>query len=139
MADFEGLTLDALLHEYIQDRLKRRYAGPYPQNDPSARRFLFAARRVPGFLNALHEGDIIAAILIFIHGRGATYQIGWSGPMGRDCNATYLLLWNAVKTLKERGITHFDLGGVNDAGAAGVKSFKSGMKGHDMALIGQYS
>lgn len=133
-----GVTLPELMAAYIDDRLKKRYPGPSPKMVRTLAEFC-VPRGECLIYNALHDGDMIAAILILVHGRAATYQIGWNGPMGRDCNAHHFLLWAAMNDLQARGITDFDLGGVNDEGAAAVKTFKQGLRGHEIALIGQYN
>ena len=88
---------------------------------------------------ALSDDKAIGAILIFCHGQGATYQIGWSGKAGRDQGAHYLLLWDAISVLQNKGVKDFDLGGVNEDEAKGVKRFKSGMGGRLVSLPGIYS
>ena len=51
-------------------------------------------------LRARKDGRDIAAVLIFIHGKAATYQIGWTSPdLGRKCNAHHFLLWQAMDML----------------------------------------
>lgn len=87
---------------------------------------------------AQKEGRKIAAIMVFKHGKSATYQCGWTSPLGRDNNANHLLLWSAVRMLRDDGIQDFDLGGVNDETAKGVKSFKEGLGGKTICLVGHY-
>lgn len=135
--DENGKSLSFLLQNYMKDRLKKRYAGPSPKIIAAIAEYTLPTQECL-VLNALSSGEIIASLLIFCHGKSATYQIGWSGATGRDNNAHYFLLWHALRILQERGITAFDLGGVNDEGAKNVKIFKSGMGGHEMTLIGQY-
>ena len=81
---------------------------------------------------------MIAAVMIFIHGRGATYQAGWTTPYGRDKGAHHLLLWQAIVALKQRGVTSFDLGG-HTHDNEGLMRFKQGLGGHEITLIGSYS
>lgn len=88
---------------------------------------------------ALKDGRAVAAILIFCHGRGCTYQIGWNTQEGRGYGAHNLLLWNACLRLQSHGFKTFDLGGVNDVGAHAVKAFKEGMGGRLITLPGLYT
>lgn len=84
------------------------------------------------------NGKVIAGVIFIRHGIAATYQVGWNASAGRDVNANYLLLWEAIRTLKTAGVNDIDLGGVNDEEAAGVKRFKAGMGGVPVELVGQY-
>ena len=70
-------------------------------------------------LSARLDGRMAAGVLIFRHGRGATYQAGWTSGEGRAVNAHHRLLWQAVTALKEDGALNFDLGGVNPRRAEG--------------------
>ena len=88
---------------------------------------------------ALKDGRAVAAILIFCHGRGSTYQIGWNTQEGRLYGAHNLLLWNACLRLQNHGFKMFDLGGVNDTDAHTVKAFKEGMGGQLITLPGLYT
>ena len=69
------------------------------------------------------ENDAIASILLLCLGCCATYQIGRISDTGWTYAAHNYLLWHAVKFLKDRGIKDFDLGGINDESAKGVKRF----------------
>jgi len=88
--------------------------------------------------SALLDNQPIAGILLFTHGLSATYQIGYTSDVGRENRAHYALLWSALEKLKERGINYFDLGGVNEKGAKGVKIFKKGMGGTIEKTLGLY-
>jgi lipid II:glycine glycyltransferase (peptidoglycan interpeptide bridge formation enzyme) len=80
----------------------------------------------------------LAAAAILCHGKAATYQVGWSSRAGREASANHLLLWQALGLLKDKGITDFDLGGVNDDTAKGIKQFKAGLGGDLQRLAGLY-
>lgn len=130
--------LEWLLKAYTLDKAAKGYDGP----SAASTRGLAHAFQVKGDLllgRALKDGKAIAAILIFCHGRGATYQIGWNSQAGRDLGAHYILLWNALAQLKQRGVVTFDLGGVNDKDAKGVKTFKEGLGGTELRLLGIYA
>jgi lipid II:glycine glycyltransferase (peptidoglycan interpeptide bridge formation enzyme) len=77
-------------------------------------------------------------VLIFRHGRGATYQAGWTTEHGRQTRAHHLLLWRAIETLKADGVAALDLGGINPRMAEGVTQFKEGLGGEPVTLIGLY-
>ncbi len=112
------------------------YRGPSPallralrQNTP--------AGQEPLLLIAHHAGAPVAGILLAVHGKSATYLVGWSGDAGRPVRAHNLLLWRAVEQLKSAGLRWLDLGGIN-AEAPGVASFKQGMGGETTTLVGGY-
>lgn len=122
---------------YAGDKAMRGYGGPSPQllDNLAA----FSTSDNPMIIGkATHEGDDIAGILIFKHGTCATYQVGWTSATGRQYNAHHLLLWQSYDILKQHGVRHFDLGGINDDTAAGVKKFKSGTGAHPVRLVGHY-
>ena len=128
--------LGGFLMNYIKDRVKKRYAGASPK-------FLSALSKYAAMQNecllmvASEDGEVIASILVYQHAHGATYQAGWTTPYGREKGAHHLLLWNAIVELKKRGVTHFDLGGYNDE-TTGIQTFKEGLGGQNIALIGSY-
>jgi hypothetical protein len=129
-------TLGDFLSHYIKDRIEKRYAGVSPK-------FLAALAKYASMegecliMNATEDDETIASIIVFIHGKGATYQAGWTTPYGRDKGAHHLLLWRAIEILKDRGVKEFDLGGHNHD-TPGIKTFKAGLGGHEIALIGSY-
>ncbi len=135
--DDGGDSLDWLTQRYAEDKKARDYPGPSPAFLLSVGRS-FAADGKLTIISAMKGGTCQAAAMLLLHGRSATYQTGWAGPEGRKLGASNLLLWNAVTELKARGIRDFDLGGINDRDAAGVKAFKSGLGGTEVRLVGQF-
>jgi lipid II:glycine glycyltransferase (peptidoglycan interpeptide bridge formation enzyme) len=91
----------------------------------------------PRLVIARHDGQPVAGILLTVHGKSATYLVGWSGDAGRRLRAHNLLLWRAIEQLKSAGIHWLDLGGIN-TDAPGVASFKRGMGGELVILAGGY-
>ena len=136
--DFEGESAAGFLASYRQDRTAKGYDGPSLKLLVELFRYMIP-RREAVILNACAGGETVAAILVLVHGASATYQVGWTTPDGRRLGAHHRLLWQAMLTLRDAGISDFDLGGVNDATAAGVKRFKQGLGGTDVTLAGYYS
>lgn len=129
--------LPEFIHSYMADKEGRGYHGVSPALlDMLARNFSAEGDLLIG--RALLDNEVAASILILCHGRSATYQVGWTTDKGRQENAHHLLLWNALTRLKERGVRDFDLGGVNDDTAKGVKTFKEGLGGELVHLAGIY-
>ncbi len=136
--DWEGKHFSWFLKVHGLDKSKRHYGGPEPDFvKVLAENFAVGGDMVLG--RAMLYGKPVAAVLILCHGQSATYQAGWNGPEGRDMRAHHLLFWDAVSVLKEKGIRDFDLGGVNDQKAAGVKQFKLGLGGELVQLVGHYT
>lgn len=132
-----GATLPRVLKGYEQDRSIRGYPGPTPRTVAELCRALLPERRVLAGTATL-DGRLVAAVLLLGHGGAATYQVGWTTPDGRDRRANHLLLWQGMLRLREAGYRDLDLGGVNDADAKGVKTFKEGLGGETVELVGQY-
>ncbi len=133
----KGENYSWLMQHYTIDKSLRNYDGASIKTiNALASKFLRGKNMLIG--SALLEGEVIAGILIFIHGSSATYQIGYSSDLGRKKCAHNLLLWRAVCALKERNINDFDLGGINDESAKSVKVFKSGLGGKIYESLGVY-
>lgn len=89
-------------------------------------------------LRAMAEGEPVAGICLVCHGASATYLIGWNGHEGRALKANQYLLWQAILTLKERGIRWFDLGGISRDRNPGITAFKLGLNGERYELVGEH-
>lgn len=135
--DISGAVLAWLLATYDRDKTERDYGGPSPAFLRNYLPLLAGKDRLI-VLRALIDGEPAAFISLAIHGRSATYLAGWSSPAGRDAAAHHLLLWQGVKMLQNRGIKELDLGGVNDEDAKGIKTFKEGLGGTVVCLVGHY-
>lgn len=136
--DQNGDLLPWMLDVYEKDKKERSYNGAAPQILHKIARF------------ALQTGDCligqarkdrlpVAGMMVLCHGQAATYQVGWSSAPGRSVSANHLLLWQAINVLKDHGIHFFDLGGVNDETAKGIKEFKQGLGGTLVQLVGHYT
>lgn len=138
----DGAHMHWLMTRYAEDKAARGYGGASLKTlVPLCAAF---AREGDGQKNfrlgvAMLDNRPIAAILLFIHGSAATYQIGYTTQDGRKLGAHHLLLWRAVTELKERDIYDFDLGGINGASAKGVADFKRGMGGRLHKTLGLYT
>lgn len=82
--------------------------------------------------------DTAAGMLFLIHGRRATYHVGWTSEEGRNSAAHNLILWTAIGELKARGIATLDLGGVNTQSGAGIARFKLETGGAVLMRAGAY-
>jgi len=136
-SDDGGAGLEAFLQYYALDKAARGYSGAsVKMMGHLGHAFATKSPTIEGrainnvvIARVMQDGQPLAAALIFIHGNSATYQAGWCTDKGRDVCANHMVLWQAALRLKASGITDFDLGGVNDETAAGIKKFKEGLIG----------
>lgn len=136
----------ALMAEHDDHRLESRFLGPDAAfyaafADAAAQTATPDEDAILLWAHAgTHLGKVrpIAGILVLCHSSGATYAMGWSNEAGRLVRAHYRLLWRAVAELQQRGITDFDLGGVDTERGAGVARFKLGLGGEVFTLAGSY-
>lgn len=135
--DKKGTFFRWLLTNYQSDKVHKGYDGPSLRIMQSLGR-VFGQNGQMLIGRALLDDKAVAGILILCHGAAATYQIGWSSQQGRDTAAHNLLLWESVSHLKKNGVHDFDLGGINDESAKGVKRFKEGTNGDTVIYLGQY-
>lgn len=82
--------------------------------------------------------NTLAGMLFLIHGRVASYHMGWACEEGRQLNAHNALLWQAMVYLQDQGIEVLDLGGVNTHDLPGISRFKLGTGGRAVTLAGTY-
>ncbi len=134
----EGAHFAWLLNHYAADKAIRRYDGASPKVITELAKQLSRDKNML-IGTALLDNKPIASILLFNHGSSATYQIGYISDIGRNKNAHNLLLWRALAELKKLNISNFDLGGINEENANGVKKFKQGMGGQISETLGLYN
>jgi lipid II:glycine glycyltransferase (peptidoglycan interpeptide bridge formation enzyme) len=85
-------------------------------------------------LLARHEGDLLAGIIVAVHGRAATYLYGASSDVKRNLMPAYALQWEAIRLARRRGCLTYDLFGIPpspDPGHPmhGLYRFKTGFGG----------
>lgn len=127
-----------LLEAETQQRRARRYAGLPVDLAPA-----FAAAKSKGAGVAVWRADLgrdkAAAMLFLLHGRRATYHIGWTGEHGRSTGAHNVLMWRAMRDLRDEfGVDTLDVGGLDTASGAGVARFKLGAGAHPVVLAGSF-
>ncbi|ETX28762.1 hypothetical protein RISW2_04485 [Roseivivax isoporae LMG 25204] len=93
-----------------------RLAAAYAAATPGGAQ-LFVAERA---------GVPLAGLVLLVHEGSATWQIGVSGPEGRQAGAMPLLLWRAMLWAAARGLAQLDLGTLNTDDAPGLARFKLG-------------
>ena len=73
-------------------------------------------------LLARHEGDLLAAIMVFALGENAWYLYGASARGKSNLYATYGIQWAAIQWAKQRGCRYYDLWGVPDHDEAALEA-----------------
>ena len=73
-------------------------------------------------LLARHEGELLAAIMVFALGDNAWYLYGASSRAKRNLYATYGLQWQAIQWARRRGCRQYDLWGVPDYDRASLEA-----------------
>lgn len=136
--DWDGSTGKAFLQQYHVDREIKKYHGRSPRFI-AAELALALRSREAVFLWACDNKIPVAGILVVMHGRSATYRIGWTTDEGRKVEAHNVLLWRAIQLLKSRGHAYFDLGGIERVAAQGLTTFKVGTGGEVLKLMGVFS
>jgi hypothetical protein len=136
-------SADASAHAQIveaewQQRRHRGYFSLPREFVASWRAASTAAAESTLLLSAWSSGQRVAAMLFLLHGRTATYHLGWAGEAGRRSHAHNLILWRALLALRQRGIDVLDLGGVQTVREPGIARFKIGTGGRVCTLVGSF-
>ena len=87
------------------------------------------------------DGRVCAGLVCSAMGDTAVYLFGATSPEGRKSGASYLLHWRLIERLKERGISMYDLNGINPATNPGTYKFKNdlaGVHGRTVTFLGQF-
>jgi hypothetical protein len=82
-------------------------------------------------LLAYKNGRLCAGTIASAIGDTAVYLFGASNELGRQTSASYLLQWELVKRLKQRGIREYDLNGIHPERNTGTYHFKKGLAGRN--------
>lgn len=89
-------------------------------------------------LAAFSGRERCAGMMFLVHGRSATYHLGWTNETGRELSAHNLLLWEACQRLAARGVERLDLGGVDTTSNPGLARFKLGTGGQVITWAGSF-
>ena len=138
--DWTGATADLFLRQYGVDLTLKGYRGRKPNfvREEITAALLFREVVIFWAFDAKDTASPVAAILLFLHGRSASYRVGWTTDVGRKANAHNVLLWEATCVLKKRGLMFFDLGGVEPATGEGLTQFKYGLGGQEFRTPGVF-
>ena len=80
----------------------------------------------------------VAGIIGSAIGNTGIYLLGASNEIGMKNKGSYLLQWEMIKWLMQRGCKRYDLGGINLDDNPGVYHFKSGITNQEVLGMGTY-
>ena len=80
----------------------------------------------------------LGMVITIQHGDTTTYLIGATTNAGRDLQANYVFLWDAILHAKNNGSRWFDIGGLNSTTTKGIAHFKRGINSDLYTLIGEW-
>ena len=83
-------------------------------------------------------GEPVAGIACSFVGDTGIYLLGATNEAALKLRAANLLQWEAMKRLKQLGVRHYDLGGIDPEANPGGFHFKSGLSGQDVSQLPAY-
>jgi hypothetical protein len=89
-------------------------------------------------LIARANGQALSGIVASDIGATGQYLFGATGDEGLKAKGSYLLQWQVLRRLHDRGCQWYDLGGISRQTNPGVYHFKEGMSGHEAIHVGCY-
>jgi hypothetical protein len=93
-----------------------------------------------GIVLARHEDRPCAGAVYSATGDTALFVFGAANEVGLRLSASYLVHWEVLRQLKEKGFREYDLNGINPVLNPGVYQFKKGLvgkHGREVTFVGQ--
>jgi len=100
----------------------------------SIQKTLPASQQMKVFL-CQHEAVPVAGLIATGLGDSGIYLFGATSNRALKTKGSYLLQWRVIQWLKESGIRHYNLGGINPEANPGVFHFKRGLSGKDLRYM----
>jgi hypothetical protein len=89
---------------------------------------------------ARRDGEPCAGAVYSAIGDTALFVFGAVNEAGMGCSASYLVHWEVLRLLKQRGVLQYDLNGINPEANPGTFQFKHGLAGkhgRQVTFVGQ--
>ena len=87
----------------------------------------------------LENNKPVSVCLVSILGNKAFYHYAASTERGRVISASYGMIFNLIKILRDLSVNELDFGGISiDGSSAGVDFFKLGFNGEELLKIGEF-
>lgn len=87
---------------------------------------------------ATHQEEPVCAVVGSAIGDTGIYLLGATGDKGLNTKASYLLQWQMIQWLKQKGCTSYDLGGIDPDNNPGVYHFKAGLSAKETQHLGTF-
>jgi hypothetical protein len=84
------------------------------------------------------EGNLLAFRGTLFIGRKACDYLAVTTARGRELRASFPVFWEMFRLCRERGITHYDLGGIDPWKNPGVYEFKRGTGAAEVEFLGEW-
>lgn len=134
--DDEGVVALARLYGEMR-HLKGLRLRPYDADELRELRRLLGDDAV--VLAASVSSEVVGATLASTFARRAQALVAATGPRGRQVGAGYVLTYELLRHLRERGVTEIDLGAVDPRDvSSGVNFYKLGFGGRLLEYLGEW-
>lgn len=90
--------------------------------------------------NGYIDGEAVSSCLVLLLGNKAMFRERATGRKGRELGVSHALIRHLLEHLKNIGIEHLDMGGIDprDPSLRGVNSFKMGFGGEKVEYLGEW-
>lgn len=129
-----------LVHDLLEETAKRHNFVPFPLNYLQKEFEAYSKIDAVKIYFAYHEGDLLAANIVFFYGNSAIYRHGASNQLKPKIPAAYALQWAAIKEAKQRKMKYYNFWGIAPEGQVkhpfyGITTFKKGFGGFQKDLL----
>lgn len=114
------------LSQFLELHVQHKKEAHYEDSGDVITNGLIKSQALKAYFVKDECAQVLAFVMFALHGKNATYYIGWNSEEGCRLNLNKLLLWNAVLDLKKRGYQWMDLGGIDFIHTPGIAEFKMG-------------
>ena len=84
------------------------------------------------------DRNLLAMRIVMIFGNKAFDYLAVSNYKSREVSASYSIVWHIISILKQKGVTEYDLGGIDPVNGRGVYQFKLGLSKNEFKYLGEY-